>query len=478
MRRLLVTLFAAAAFTGAGAQVSNTGVFFVSNSTVTTLSDFTNTGSFTNNGTTHFTGNLTNNQASMPAGAGTVIFDGTAVQALGGSSPFRSLNITINNAAGLTLSQRLAVGDGTGGTLSFTVGHIVTGVAANDVYFYPGSAYTGFGPTSHIVGIVTKSGSTDFVYPIGDGTHTAPFGISALTGAADFQLLYTAGGYGTYTVNVPILPGGVFDQEYWDLTPIVGSASAKITLNWDDSRKKLNHSSPGALLVAHFTGGAWNSVGGSSVNPAGSPTGSVGPSNLVSSFSPFTFGSTTSPLPILLEDFTVTNDNCQAYLSWTTSLEHNAASFEIQQSTDGATFTTVATVHAADTPGTYHATVAQIAQHAFYRLRLVDLDGSATYSPIDGLVLTCLPASDHLSLYPNPLTTGSILQARLTTPLSRGTAQLQVFDGVGRKIYSTVVTVNAGANSYTLPAGGFAKGLYSVVVVGEGWKSDIISFTR
>ncbi len=127
MRILLITVLAVlAGFTG-NAQLSNSGVFFVSNSTPVYLGDFTNTGTFTNNGTAHFTGNLANNQTNMPAGGGTAIFDGTAAQTLTGSAPFRSLNVTINNAAGLTLTNRLAIGDGSGGTLTFTAGHITSG---------------------------------------------------------------------------------------------------------------------------------------------------------------------------------------------------------------------------------------------------------------------------------------------------------------------------------------------------------------
>ena len=459
-------------------QVTNNGVFFVSTATPVSLGDVTNNGSFTNNGTTHVTGNFTNNQAGMPAGAGTVVFDGTTAQTLSGSGAFRSLNVTMNNAAGLVLTNRLSVGDGTGGTLTFTAGRITSGTSTQDVYFNPGAGYTGFSATSHIKGYTTKSGSTDFVFPIGDGTHTAAIGISGLSGTSDFQTLYTGAGFGNYAVTVPLIPNGIFPSEWWDLARTAGTASARVTLNWDDARKPLNHTNPGGLVVAHFSGSSWTSAGGTSGSSAGSGTGSVGPSNPLSSFSPFTFGSTTIALPIILSDFTAVNENCTAYLSWTTSLEQNAARFDVQQSADGTNFTTVTSVNAADAPGNYHTTVAQTTQQAFYRLRLVDLDGGAVYSNITGLTLTCLPATDHLSLYPNPVTTGTVLQARLAAPVGRGTAQLQVFDGVGRKIYSVMVPVNAGSNGYTIPAGGFAKGIYSVVVIGEGWKSDIATFER
>ncbi len=117
-------------------------------------------------------------------------------------------------------------------------------------------------------------------------------------------------------------------------------------------------------------------------------------------------------------------------------------------------------------------------RQAFYRLRLTDLDGSSTYSGIDALMLNCLPAAQQLSLYPNPVGAGGSLQARLISPDSKGTASIQVFDGGGRRVLETMVNVNSGTNLYSLPTAGLAQGIYTVVVTGNGWRSDVISFSK
>ena len=77
------------------------------------------------------------------------------------------------NAGGLTLSNRLAIGDGTAGLLTFTTGAITTGTSNEDVYFYPGSTYTGYDSLHGVIGYVTKSGNTDFDFPLITGTHPA-----------------------------------------------------------------------------------------------------------------------------------------------------------------------------------------------------------------------------------------------------------------------------------------------------------------
>ncbi len=460
------------------AQLYNSGVLYVSSGTTLYNSgSFINTSlaSYRNDGSVYIGGNITNDQTTLPAGTGTTLFNGTGVQTLGGAAAFRSLNNTINNSAGLILTNRLAVGDGSGGTLNFTSGLITTGTATQDVYFYLGSTYTGFDASHHIVGYVTKSGSSNFTFPIGDGTHTADLDLTGLSAAADFQVLYTGSGYGVYNNNGTLAANGVSAQEWWNISQVSGTASAQVTLKWNDARKQLNHTSPGGLVIAHFVGGAWQSAGGTSANPAGSSTGTIGPSNSLSGFSPFTFGSITVPLPITLSDFSVTSNlDCQAYLSWTTSLEQNAAGFEIQQSADGTNFSVVATVKAADQPSTYHKAVAQTTKQAFYRIALVDLDGQVNYSGISVLLLPCIPSDNRLSVYPNPVVAGSSLRIELTSLITRGQAQLEVYDGNGKKVYATNVIVNGGVNGFTLPATRLTQGLYTIRVIGEGWSSDAV----
>jgi hypothetical protein len=481
MRHPLLFVLIAFACTRANAQLYNNGTLYVgTGGTLYVNSSFTNNsgGGWQNDGTTYVSGNVTNNQASMSAGSGVVIFNGSTQQTISGTAPYRSFNVTLNNAAGLVLSDRLAIGDGTGGMLTFTAGAITSPVSTQDLYFYPGSGYTGFSATNQVIGFVTKSGSTDFDFPIGDGSHEADIVVSGLSGTADFQALYTGTGFGTNVVTPPLVPGGVFQQEWWDLEQVAGAASAQVSLKWNDARKTLNHTDPASLVVAHFTGGVWTSAGGTSSNLAGSSTGTVGPSNALSSFSPFTFGSTATPLPITLGTFTVEDENCQAYLSWTTTLELNAASFDIQQSNDATNFNTVATIKADDTAANYHTTVAQSTRQAFYRLRMVDLDGTATYSGIDGLTLGCLPSAQRLSLYPNPVGAGANIQAHLVSTDAKGTGELQVIDGSGRRVYSMVVNVSNGDNLYSLPTTALPQGVYNVVVIGNGWRTDVITFSR
>ena len=480
MRYLIFTLLLTAFCGEANAQLYNSGVFYVSSGNTVTTGDFTNssTATYKNDGTVNIGGNISNSQTALPAGAGTTVFNGTVAQTLSGTAPFRCLNVMLNNVAGLTLSDRLAVGDGTGGLLTFTAGKITAGNNTQDVYFYPGSNYTGYDATHHIIGYTTKSGATNFAFPIGNGTVMAEVDLTSLSASGDFQVLYTGGGYGNYTFRSPIVASGVFTREWWDIHPTAGTATAKVSLIWNDARKPLNHTNPSGLVVAHFTAGAWQSEGGTSSNLSGSSTGTVGPSNAIGTFSPFTFGSTATPLPILLSSFTVTNKDCSADLSWTTELEENAAGFDIEQSTDGVSFTTVSYVKANGEPSTYSVTIPQILAQSFYRIRMVDLDGNFVYSQVAELQLNCIPNAESLSVYPNPLTSHAEMVVKFVVPATRGAAQLYIYDMEGKRIHSEVVQVQGGINLYYIPQGALAQGIYTVFVVGDGWKSGAIKVLK
>lgn len=481
MRYLLLTLLTALSGICASAQLYNAGTYYVSSgTTISTMGDFTNTAgaNYRNDGTVYISGNVTNDQPALPAGTGTTIFNGSTAQTIGGSQAFRSLNITLNNANGLTLTNRLSVGDGTSGTLTFTSGKITAGTNTQDVYFNPGSTYTGFNASHHIIGYTTKSGNTDFTFPIGNGTFMADLDLTGLSASADFQVLYNGNGYGNTNVTAPIVTGGVSEKEWWDIHPTAGAASAMVTLKWNDARNALNHTDPSNLLVAHFTGGSWHSEGGSSSNSPASSTGTVGPSNPVSAFSPFTFGSSSVSLPIILASFTVMNKDCQANLSWTSGVEENAAGYEIQQSTDGNKYTVVGYVKANGIPSSYSDIVPQTAPNAFYRIRLVDLDGNFVYSSVAELQLTCLTNAENLSVYPNPIMTGIDMTVKYTVPATRGEAQLQIFDMTGKRVHSEVIQVNTGTNTYNVSAGALAQGTYTIFIIGEGWKSNGVKVIR
>src|SRR5689334_25416453 len=79
--------------------------------TLAGFGNFTNTstGALVNNGTLYVKGTLTNDQASMSAGSGTLHLNGNSAQAVSGSQSFKTNNLNTNNSAGITLNNNLSI---------------------------------------------------------------------------------------------------------------------------------------------------------------------------------------------------------------------------------------------------------------------------------------------------------------------------------------------------------------------------------
>ena len=120
----------------AQADLYNTGTLYVSGSADILFINGgltnTNTAAFTNNGSLYVLQNITNGQASMAIGSGTLYLNGTSVQVVGGTQPFRTFNLVTNNEAGIRLNSNLSVS----GAHTFTSGIISTSIRKTPI-FYP-----------------------------------------------------------------------------------------------------------------------------------------------------------------------------------------------------------------------------------------------------------------------------------------------------------------------------------------------------
>src|ERR1044072_1569250 len=132
MKKLLFVILLLAAKAGVSqTAVTNTGVLYVSGSSdiLYTGSDFSNNAgaAFTNKGQFHVRGNLTNNEAGMAVGTGTLYLNGSAAQTVNGGQAFRTLNFVSSNAAGITLNNNLNIS----GFHTFITGIIATSATPN-----------------------------------------------------------------------------------------------------------------------------------------------------------------------------------------------------------------------------------------------------------------------------------------------------------------------------------------------------------
>ncbi len=195
----------------------------------------------------------------------------------------------------------------------------------------------------------------------------------------------------------------------------------------------------------------------------------------VSSFSTFYFASKNlgGPLPVTRMELRGKLVNNDGEISWRTTDEFNTASFDLQRSTDGRAFTTVANIAAANQAGIHHYNyidkniISLRVPTLYYRLKQKDLDGHFLYSDI---VTLSLKENDILLLYPNPVKENIGLIINL--PKSQ-MVDIRILDNTGRVIKRTQKRLPAGSNFLPFDVSGMAKGIYSIEL-----KSEAISERR
>ena len=171
-----------------------------------------------------------------------------------------------------------------------------------------------------------------------------------------------------------------------------------------------------------------------------------------------------APLPVKLTRFAAVAVGADAVLTWATASEENNHHFGVERSLDGRAFEQIATVAGHGTTfasSAYTLTDAGASAHTtgvlYYRLRQVDYDGQASYSPVQ--VVRFRHAAGGVALYPNPATTSATLDL---SSLPNGDYLVQVFETTGRLVQRG--TYQSGKQTLLLE--GLAAGTYFVKVQG------------
>ncbi len=197
------------------------------------------------------------------------------------------------------------------------------------------------------------------------------------------------------------------------------------------------------ILLTPFTGGS--TCGGGSCGPTETSIGG-------------------SSLPVVLSSFTANLKNSNAGLAWTTVSEKNFNLFEVERSFDGADYKTISVVFAAGntnskTNYSYNDNVKEIAKSIiYYRLKMVDIDGSFKYSDVRIIRLGEQTEAAKIITYPNPV----VNEVRVTIPASWQNKEVkyEIFNTSGQLIISKM-NVNA-SQTEMISLSNVSRGMYFV----------------
>ncbi|HEX8429164.1 T9SS type A sorting domain-containing protein [Hymenobacter sp.] len=416
-------------------------------------------------------GNLTVNGGSIALNGTTSLikFEGTSVQSINGTGGSVAIDrvVEISNATSVRLARPVRVVGG----LTLTNGALTT-TSTNSLTLAPTAVITGGSSSSFVNGPLTRevNAAVPIVFPIGKGTAYRPLtlNISALgTGATTYTAEQVNGRLVAQTFSGNIKR--VSRVRYYTLTPNAAPTgfSGQITLSFgpDD---EVTDPRTASFVIGKSNGSVWENIG-HSANTGVPMNGAFVAGTLTSapftSFSDFVLASTDpdpalNPLPVTLTGFTAKPNTDGVLLHWTTASEQANEGFEVQRSTNGQHFTTLATVEGqGQSTGARHYTHLDsqpLAGLSYYRLRQLDHDDKDSFSPV-----VAVSSKQVLILYPNPVQT--ILQLVTSTK----DARYRVLNMLGELILEGV----ASTGSTTLSVANLPLGLYQIEVISSGVRS-------
>jgi|GEM_PF-3660278 len=164
-------------------------------------------------------------------------------------------------------------------------------------------------------------------------------------------------------------------------------------------------------------------------------------------------------LPVELVSWKASVSGGVVQLSWTTGVEAAFSGFEVERSRDAISFSSLARIDAKGSGSQYSYNDGAVTGKAYYRLAMIDRDGSTRYSKVVSAEVAA-SASDSVTLYPNPVPAGASAKLSVTS-LQGGTAQVLIYTTAGRTVSSRAINLTEGSQTVVLSeTGKLAAGAY------------------
>ena len=282
-------------------------------------------------GTLQFKGAVfTNDDGTYNDLDGTIIFNGTSAQSIGGTSTTTFHNLTIDNSSGVSLNTDATVN----GVLALSSGQLTLGT--HNLTLGPSATVAGTFSSSNMV-VTNDTGelrkqftaadlNTPFTFPVGDVDGTAEY--------APATLEFTSG---TFAPDAYVGVRVVDEQEpnhsdstnyltrYWSVKQSdITSFLCNVTFQYDSGDVV------GTDMSSQMVGGQWNGTSWNSLGVVDASNDEV--EGTVSSFSTFT-GRDANVLAVDLATFTASAEEAHVRLEWATVWESNNLGFNVYRNT-------------------------------------------------------------------------------------------------------------------------------------------------
>jgi len=392
-----------------------------------------------------------------------IILNGTTAQNIptqnqtgSGADEFFISNLEINNTSNLPLNLEGPID--VNNNLDLKSGIIKT-TETNILTLKDGATITGGDQNSYIDGPLIKQGQTgglSFEFPLGKSGKYAPLQVSPIANPSSEIKAEYFGDPPPWGTNLSNGISGI-SNEYWTVSKTAVTDDVKITLSWSN---ETGITSLSKLLVARLneTNQDWENYGNDGTT-GNTTTGTVTSSSLMGDPPPwgtesFAIGSKSSlnefsppvsssiVLPVELTNFKAKQKNEIVQLIWETASELNTREFVVEHSVDGYTFNSIGNVRA---NGNSNIIQNYSYKHRtpekginYYRLRIVDMDGSFEYSQME---IVQYDKSTELNIFPNPVNKYINIHGDFK---DHENVMIEIFDQDGKEIFVGTISFDNG----------------------------------
>ena len=169
-------------------------------------------------------------------------------------------------------------------------------------------------------------------------------------------------------------------------------------------------------------------------------------------------------MPVKLTSFSALYNKPYVTISWETAQEIDFSHYVLERSTDGNIYTAASLIYGTAQNGNgadYNYVDRNVSGNSgliYYRLKMVDIDGRFTYSPVRIIRLEEQTQTIAITTYPNPVTS----ELRITVPGNWQGKKVtyEVFNGNGR-LSEKLVSANS-SQTETVNVSNLAPGFYIV----------------
>jgi len=176
-------------------------------------------------------------------------------------------------------------------------------------------------------------------------------------------------------------------------------------------------------------------------------------------------------VPIELLSFNGSHLNNSNLLRWETATESNSSHFVIERSEDGIRFAEIGRSNAAGESTSIKQYEYQdlnldpTVQTYYYKLKLVDQDGTFKYSSV--LSLTNIQNNPNILTKVSPIPTKDYLYLSLSSGKNDESIKLEILDFSGKVIRTESLNLKMGVNELSLDVNDLIQGIYNLKITGN-----------